>query len=361
MKYITIFVSISFFTLTFFSCNSKKPPVANFKYDLDYIDVNEIVTFKDLSKGNPTSWSWDFGDGVGKSNARNPIYSFKKPGNYKVKLTVKNAYGDNSIQSIKGINVINLTDFDGNTYKTVKIGDQIWMAENLKTTHYADGTPIPNVDNRLLDNDAGSNKELWKLLPDTLSWEGSAYCWLYNDSSEYYSDYGALYTWSAAMGAHPNILVKSSNANPSKIQGACPTGWHLPSRKEWQQLTTYLGQNGYRSDGNVFNPKEQKPFQSILFLGQAVLDSVQRESSVNWYEDYEMDKHYNYKNLSGFSVKLSGGRTLGSFFTDFAYIWSSTEADDNRAIYKELHKNSIDFSSKAISKSDGLSVRCIMD
>ncbi|OFY47846.1 MAG: hypothetical protein A2W85_13690 [Bacteroidetes bacterium GWF2_41_31] len=97
-----------------------------------------------------------------------------------------------------------VTDYDGNTYRTVKIGNQIWMAENLRSTHYSDGSTIQFFN--------------------------------YNNDEANVSVYGRLYTWSAAMNG-----AASSNANPGNTQGIAPVGWHLPSTAEWQQLINYLG------------------------------------------------------------------------------------------------------------------------
>ena len=101
-----------------------------------------------------------------------------------------------------------ITDIDGNVYRIVTIGSQTWMGENLKTTRYYDGTPIP-------------------LITDATEWselETPGYCWYNNNESENKGLYGALYNWYAA--AHPKI---------------CPEGWHVPSDEEWTVLTDYLG------------------------------------------------------------------------------------------------------------------------
>ena len=97
-----------------------------------------------------------------------------------------------------------LTDYDGNTYKTVRIGDQIWMAENLKTTRYSDGTAIPSL--------------------------------VYNNNDSNLSKFGRLYTWTAAMRNSA-----SSSTNPSNVQGVSPVGWHIPSEAEWMELINNLG------------------------------------------------------------------------------------------------------------------------
>lgn len=121
----------------------------------------------------------------------------------------------------EGTNAPTVTDYDGNTYKTVKIGNQWWMAENLKVTHYADGIEIPNV---IDNNDWGY-----------LGYTDKAYCF-YNNNANGESDiYGALYTWTAASNG------ANSDANPSGVQGVCPDGWHLPSGSEWTELVEYLG------------------------------------------------------------------------------------------------------------------------
>jgi uncharacterized protein (TIGR02145 family) len=117
-----------------------------------------------------------------------------------------------------------VTDFDGNVYNTITIGSQVWMAENLKTTHYSDGTAIPLV----------TGNSNW----DTLTATSKAYCW-YNDDVINKATYGALYTWAAAMNGAASVTT-----NPSGVQGVCPTGWHLPSDAEWTQLTDYLGGTG---------------------------------------------------------------------------------------------------------------------
>lgn len=110
-----------------------------------------------------------------------------------------------------------VTDFDGNAYNGIVVGNQIWMQENLHTSHYADGTPIP--------------------MSDEVSVE-FAYCYYPDNDSANVTEYGYLYNWKAAMRDS-----ESSNSVPSGVQGACPDGWHLPSDVEWVQLldTTISG------------------------------------------------------------------------------------------------------------------------
>lgn len=91
-------------------------------------------------------------------------------------------------------------DYDGNVYETVKIGTQVWMKENLRSLHYADGTPIDEA-------------------------------YAYDDNESNVTTYGRLYTWSAVMA-----IGKSTNA-----QGICPDGWHVPSKAECETLIDFLG------------------------------------------------------------------------------------------------------------------------
>ena len=108
-----------------------------------------------------------------------------------------------------------VTDIDGNTYKTVKIGNQIWMAENLKVTHYRNGDIIPNV----------TNNFEWAYLST------GAWCVHDNDGS-YANTYGYLYNWYAV----------------NDIRNIAPEGWHVPTDEEWKELEMYLGMSQTEAD-----------------------------------------------------------------------------------------------------------------
>jgi uncharacterized protein (TIGR02145 family) len=105
-----------------------------------------------------------------------------------------------------------IKDIDGNSYKTVTIGAQTWMAENLKTSKYNDGTSIPNI-------------------KDSLEWSNNrsgAWCY-YNNEMSHNIKYGKLYNW--------YVTNKNSNGN----KNVCPTGWHVPNNNEWDILIKLLG------------------------------------------------------------------------------------------------------------------------
>jgi len=95
---------------------------------------------------------------------------------------------------------ITATDYDGNIYNSIIIGNQTWLAENLKSLHYCDGTIIQDVA-------------------------------AYNNDENYASIYGRLYAWDAAMNGLTDVSSR----------GACPCGWHVPSDEEWKELEDYLG------------------------------------------------------------------------------------------------------------------------
>lgn len=99
-------------------------------------------------------------------------------------------------------------DYDGNGYHTVEINGETWTVENWKCTHYADGTPIPNVTDRIT----------WANLTT------GAMCWYDNDKDQYHNTYGALYNWYS-------------------IQGLAPDGWHVATDPEWVSLNSFLGDN----------------------------------------------------------------------------------------------------------------------
>lgn len=114
-------------------------------------------------------------------------------------------------------------DFDGNVYPTVRIGEQWWMAQNLRSTHYSDGETIE-----------GAEKRLGVAYVDTVG-QGLTV-----------EESGLLYSYTAAMRG-----MNFSDKVPSGIQGACPTGWHIPSYGEWEQMKNWLKANGYNADGTT--------------------------------------------------------------------------------------------------------------
>ena len=193
-------------------------------------------------------------------------------------------------------------DYDGNAYTTFTIGNQVWMAENLRVTHYNNGDAIPTV-------------------TDNTAWTGlstGAYCWYGNDQSAN-EKYGALYNW---------YTVDDS-------RGLCPDGWHVPTHVEWTTLTTYLG-------------------------GTSVAGGKMKATSDLWNSP-----NTDAANTSRFSGLPGGYRYyIGSFFYIgyYGFWWSSTESSSDYAWNRYLFY-SVSYVTVTNSKvkQTGFSVRCLRD
>jgi uncharacterized protein (TIGR02145 family) len=223
-----------------------------------------------------------------------------------------------------------VTDFDGNTYNTVKIGNQVWMSENLKTAKYNDGTPISN------------------LIVDA-TWASAitgAYC-DYSNTPANSTTYGRLYNWYAV----DNNLATKVASNGGK--NVCPTGWHVPSDAEWTTLESYLIANGYNYDGTTTGNKIAKALASTtLWTSSATTGAVGNT-------DYP-DK----RNATGFTVRPGGGRLdNGTFFNigDYGLWWSSTGNSSTDAWDRNMLYFDITVYRGVDNKKRGFSVRCVKD
>ena len=206
------------------------------------------------------------------------------------------------VRCVKDAEESTLTDIDGNVYQTVAIGTQVWMAENLKVTHYPNGDDIPNV-------------------TDNATWEAlntGAYC-EYNNDTNNVATYGRLYS-GYAVGDSRNIA---------------PTGWHIPSDAEWQTLVDYLG-------------------------GISVAGGKMKEAgTMHWYSP-----NIGATNESGFSGLPCGYRSYDGPYSRIgysAYFWSSTELSSSEAWYRYLDYNGSGVYRGSSGKRFGYSVRCVRD
>jgi uncharacterized protein (TIGR02145 family) len=194
-----------------------------------------------------------------------------------------------------------LTDIDGNNYKTVKIGTQEWMAENLKTTKYNDGTAIPLV----------TVVASWQLLTTP------GYCWYNNDSVVNKATYGALYNW--------------YTVNTSKQ--LCPTGWHVPTDAEWTILTTFL-------------------------ISESVAGGKLKETGTTHW----LSPNTGATNESGFTALPGGYRTnIGAFnlIGNYGYWWSTTQYNADNAWFRNTYYNLNSVARTYLGKGYGFSVRCV--
>ena len=306
---------------------SNGEPAANFTSDLVQGVVPLSVSFSDISSFDPTNWFWDFGDG-NTSTERNPIHIYTIEGDYTVSLIAENAHGTDTIKKSGFIiaEPFMVSDYDGNVYSTIIIGNQTWMKENLYTTHYSDGTPIPHI----------SDNTEWAALEDNFS--DKAYCYYNNDAG---SAYGVLYTFGAVLnGENP------SGENPSGVQGICPTGWHLPSDNEWKQLEIFLGMSESTADLDDFRGTDEG-------------GKLKGSGTSHWESP-----NTGATNLSNFTALPGGTRHTDGLFYHIkllGYWWSSTSEIEGSGVIRELHYSSSKVGRFSNYSSGGLSVRCVKD
>ena len=295
-----------------------EPPVAAFTADTTWVIIGESVQFIDQSTNEPTSWFWNFGD-ENTSTDQNPTHTYTKTGSYTVELTVANHFGFDFeskkhyiivIESIE-IETGTFTDArDGKTYKTVKIGTQTWMAENLAY--------LPSV----VGSDTGSK---------TASYN---YVYGYNGTSvseakatSNYQTYGVLYNWPAALNA-------------------CPSGWHLPTDAEWKTLEMHLGMSQAEADGTGWRGTDEG-------------GKLKEIGTTHWYSP-----NTGATNESGFTALPGGTRNSNG---NFNYIggnggwWSATELGTYFAWYRVMTFNLSNVNRNNYYKEDGFSVRCLRD
>jgi uncharacterized protein (TIGR02145 family) len=194
-----------------------------------------------------------------------------------------------------------VTDLEGNNYKTIKAGTQIWMAENLKSTMLNDGTEISHI----------TGSAIWRDL------EAPGYCWYNNDITNS-TVYGALYN--------------GYSVNTGKL---CPVGWHVPATDEWQLLREFLTD----TISDVCKMKEA--------------------GTEHW-----MTPNTGATNSSGFAALPSGFRYVDGSFTAiqlYAGIWSASEIGSDNEWFLGLYYREAGSSLGSVSKKYGLSVRCVKD
>ena len=225
-----------------------------------------------------------------------------------------------------------LTDIDGNEYGTLQLGSQCWMQQNLRTTHFADGTEIP-----LSTSTAPSSS------PRRYA-SGS---WSNDDLNAY----GYLYNWAAAM--HGSA---SSSANPSGVQGACPDGWHLPSDAEWTQLTSFVASDPDNVCGN--NP--DNIIQSLV--SQERWDNDCPGNSCQICTDVTSNNHTQFSVLPSGTWNNGGGigAPLG-YNIGTAMFRTATEYEAANAFIRLFDPDYTEVRPDATYKMDGLSVRCVLN
>lgn len=206
-----------------------------------------------------------------------------------------------------------VTDIDGNVYQTIQIGDQIWMAENLRVMHYRNGDSIPNV-------------------TDATAWGNlTAGGWsIYNHDLDYVADYGFLYNWYAVDDS----------------RDIAPVGWHVPSDSEWMALEMYLGMSEAQAGGSGWRGTDE--------------GGKLRETGAD---------HWNAPNTGatdefGFDARPGGMRHMNGLFQAIGtddYFWTSSTIGPDQGWLRSLCYSNTLIYRENNNWRYGLSVRCVKD
>ncbi|GEM_PF-1332710 len=258
--------------------------------------------------------------GVGQPDPEVPL---------KVEATVEVLEEDNG--------TLTISDYDGNVYQIVEIGQQTWMAENLRSLHYHDGTPIEGV-------------------------------YSYDDEESLINEYGRIYTWDAAT----NGEVDGGKANPV-IQGICPPGWRLPSNDDWTELKDHIEAQSL-TGGSLKStrgfPEDEHPRWVPPNTGAT--NTTGFNGIPGGFR--RMNGEFRFRESSGFfwsasestglpdpgsPVQASKAEKLQTPQNPASE--SSREIETDMAYLKMLNTNSEDLQLLNLEKPTGLSVRCVKD
>ena len=263
-------------------------------------DRGSTVTARGVCRStsqNPTIRDSKTEDGTGIGSFTSSISGLEPNTTYYVRAYATNSAGTGYGSTMSFTTLRGAVDADGNVYHSVIIGGQEWFAENLRTTRYNDGTPIPNVTN---DSD-------WRSLST------GAYCWHDNNPANG-KTYGALYNWHAV--------------NTGKL---CPTGWHVPSDAEWTALTDYVGNDA----------------------------AIKLKSTSGWNAGGNGTDDYGFSALpGGYRYGYAGSFvSVGSS----GYWWSSTVNHSANIWNRNMDYDYGNVNRYDLDKKYGFSVRCVRD
>jgi uncharacterized protein (TIGR02145 family) len=255
---------------------------------------------------NPTILNDKTTDGSGEGSFTSNLVGLSTGTTYYIRAYATNSlgtsYGNELIfRSLGALYGNGVTDINGNSYQTIIIGNQEWMAQNLNVSKYNNGTNIPNV--------TGNNE--WASL-STGAWS------YYDNDNQYEANYGKLYNWYAV--------------NTSKL---CPTGWHVPSDAEWTILMNYLGANGHNGT-----------------QGKAL------KATSTWASTGNGTDNFGWKGRYG-GIRINDG-VFSNVGTSGEW-WSTSETSTNGALKRAFYNSSDSIFANTTYKRAGFSVRCLKD
>lgn len=216
-----------------------------------------------------------------------------------------------------------VTDVEGNIYKVVTIGNQVWMAENLMVKKYPNNKQIPQIEN------GGS----WKNLNDNNT-----------DDAYYYSSNGNAkngvnYSYSAA-------IADNWTMDNAAQQGICPNGWHLPTDNDWKELEEFLGVSNIDLDKEGF---------------RGYYAGLKLKASTFWSVDRNGTNEYGFSALLTSDLPLSYNGVFSLSEPAGTHWWTATESNGEFAYYRSLRIDENGINRGKQHKSQGYCIRCIMN
>jgi len=198
-----------------------------------------------------------------------------------------------------------LKDNEGNEYKTIVIGEQVWMADNLRSKKYSDGSEIANIR-------------------------------AYNDDESMVAVYGYLYNYEAA--------TRGGTDKKGRLQGACPRGWHMPTDDEWKTLELHLGLSAADAD-------------LMAWRGTIEGGMLKEAGTAHWQAP-----NAEATNTTGFTALPGGYYNAGSGYTGMgvtAYFWSTTEKSSIEVWNRVLQNSAGHIGRYPSGKDLGFCIRCV--
>jgi uncharacterized protein (TIGR02145 family) len=217
------------------------------------------------------------------------------------------------VNIILGVTQNTINDIDGNVYETIQIGDQLWMAENLKVTHYQNSDEIPYIYN---DPQYGAYIN-------------------YSNNADNVGVYGRLYNWFAV----------------NDERGLCPDNWHVPSDDEFKSLEMYLGMSESEANGEGLRGTDEG--------GKLKEEGNEHWNSPNTGATNETD-----------FIALPGGNRRYETYTNqeifsglnrYGFFWSSSEVYTVNAWYRVFSFDYSESNRYHLSKTNAFSIRCVED
>ncbi|MDA3905997.1 MAG: FISUMP domain-containing protein [Bacteroidales bacterium] len=271
---------------------------------------------------NPTTADSKTTDGTGTGSFISSLVGLIPWTTYYVRAYATNEKGSSYGELNEFETYVTIIDSrDGQVYKTVVIGSQIWFAENLKY--------LPSV----VGYGTGSETTPYYFV---YGYDGTVVSDAKATSN--YTTYGVLYNWIAAMNS-----AASSTSNPSGVQGVCPSGWHLPSDDEWKQMEMFIGMN-------------QSTVDNIGWRGTD--EGSKLKSTSGWYVN-------SGNNSSSFTALPGGFFNAGVGYFDglgkSGFWWSSSESSSSIVVCRTLSYDKDGIFLGFNGKTPGFSVRCLKD